>query len=402
MSARGSVSFLRLPKTKAKTESSKPKTKTDEPKKKPEPPAPLKPVGDRSPDEVWNDYFSKRQPKKQDVAQVILKFHNAKKHYQVIAIIGAALRHGQGQRWMYDVLALSMKVVGRPQADINRVLSSSLDLAGGANIDNMLQGAAHFVRFRGYDLALQIYRQASRLDPTRSEPYILGLKHAQRQKNYDAIRWATTGILTTAWLGDYSRLHQQAIAAADDAYQALVKSKQLKKAKEFRQAVQAAQQRDLILKLSWNGSGDLDLFVEEPLGTVCSGSHRRTVNGGCFLHDGIGTPEGKGQQKTVSEEYVCALGMPGKYRVRIRRQHYGKIVGDRAVLTVTRGWGTPHQSVRVFSVRIPQDATAPQKMTEKIVRLSLLKGRRTAAAKILKKKTSDKTDGQAGSKKDGK
>ena len=36
--------------------------------------------------------------------------------------------------------------------------------------------------------------------------------------------------------------------------------------------VQGQQQRDLVIKLSWQGEADLDLKVKEPSGSVCSGA----------------------------------------------------------------------------------------------------------------------------------
>ncbi len=40
-----------------------------------------------------------------------------------------ALVSGQGQPWMYDVLALSMQIAGRPKADVERALLSHVDFS---------------------------------------------------------------------------------------------------------------------------------------------------------------------------------------------------------------------------------------------------------------------------------
>ncbi len=80
------------------------------------------------------------------------------------------------------------------------------------------------------------------------------------------------------------------------------------------------------------------------------------------MHDGYGP-----NQKNCYEEYVCARGVPGKYRVRIRHV-WGNIVGKRAKLTVIRYQGSENESVRSFSIPLAEH--------DSIVRLSLRNGRR--------------------------
>jgi tetratricopeptide (TPR) repeat protein len=321
----------------------------------------------KSPREIWDDYFAKRQPDPRVLSRLILELHKAKKYAHVVACIEAALAAGQGQPWMYDVLVGSMQILKRPQTEINRVLASRIDLTAG-DVDSMVYTAAYFVRLGGHDLALRLYRQASRINPTAPEPYVLGLKLARERKDYDAVKWAAAGILVTAWNRNHVELHKQAEAAAADAIRELNKAGRTKEAADLTAAMAAARKRDLVLKLEWAGAGDLDLLVEEPPGTICSAAGPQTVNGGVLLHDGFGP-----QQANCYEEYVCAMGRPGKYRVRIRHV-YGKIVGKRAVLTVIRNLGTADESVRRFPVQLGR--------TDRIIRLSLPEGRRTALAVV--------------------
>lgn len=285
----------------------------------------------------------------------------------MVAAIEAALAAGQGQPWMYDVLAGSMRIIGRPQDEINRVLASSIDFTAG-DVNSMMYTAAHFVRYGDNHLALRLYRQASRVAPARPEPYVLGLRLARLEKDYDAVRWAATGILTTAWMPGHKRLHRQAENAAADAVQQLKRAGKNDAAQAFEQAMAEARKRDLLLKLEWSGPGDLDLIVEEPPGTVCSVTRPQTANGGVHVHDGFGP-----NQKNTFEEYVCAMGMPGKYRVRVRHV-FGDVVGKRATLTVVRGLGTGYESVRTFPVKLSRQ--------DRIVRISLPRGRRTALAAV--------------------
>jgi hypothetical protein len=291
--------------------------------------------------------------------------HTAGEHEHVIAAIEAALIHGQSQPWMYEVLALSMEIAGRPRDEIERVLLSRVDFTA-ADVDSMLYSAAYLTRFGGEELALRLYRQASRLVPTRPEPYVMGLRLARKQKNYDAIGWAAAGIVTAAWTADHQQLHREAEDAVLEAEQQLRKADRGDEADALLSAMAAARVRDLVVRLTWSGEADLDLIVEEPPGTICSYQNPQSRGGGVLLHDGYGpSPD------NCYEEYVCPQGVPGNYRVRIRHV-WGNLVGQRAQLTVTRYLGTPDETVRTYPIVFDE--------REKVIRLALQNGRRTELA----------------------
>lgn len=298
----------------------------------------------------------------------MLRLHNAKQHEHVIACIGAALVNDQGQPWMYEVLALSMEIAGRPKEDVERAVYSAVDLSG-LSFQNVMMSAAYLARFERDEAALHMYEQASRVVKTRPEPYVMGLKLAQKLNDYDAIQWATSGVLMYAWTKGYQSLHKEAEDAALVAEQELRKARQMEKADAMRAALQKAKQRDLALHLTWSGVGDLDLLVEEPPGSICSFSNPQTINGGVLVHDGYG-PE----QDNCYEQYICAFGMPGTYRVRIRHA-FGDIVGKRAKLTIIRYQGTDQETKRELTVQLGEE--------DQIVRLSLEHGRREDLAYVI-------------------
>ncbi|MEX0704245.1 MAG: hypothetical protein WD069_19250 [Planctomycetales bacterium] len=319
----------------------------------------------RAPREIWNDYFAKRRPDPEVVRNLVLRLHEEDRHAHVIAAIEAALVHGQSQPWMYDVLAVSMKLDDRPAEDVERALFSRLDFTV-ADVPSMIYSAAYLRRFEADDAALRMYRQASVLDPTSPHPYVLGLTIAREKKDHDAVRWAVAGILTSVWTKDRDRLHREAQDAAAESRKELLAAGRAAEAEALDRAVREALQRDLVLRLTWSGSGDLDLSVEEPPGTVCSFLEPRTRGGGAYLHDGFG-PE----QANCYEHYVCARAVSGSYRVRIDYKG-GEIVGQRAQLEVVRHQGSERESVRKLTV--------PLDRPDKIVRLTLKDGRRTEFA----------------------
>ena len=311
---------------------------------------------------LWDDYFEKRTPSPVDIRNLVVQLNEAQKFEHVIAVIESAIRHDQVQPWMFPVLATTMKIVGRPPEAIERVLLSQVDY-GGKDVSSMVYSGAYLTRFGAERQALKMYQQASLVAPARPEPYIMGLRLARKLKDYDAVEWAAAGILTNAWTPDYRTLHQNAINAVRDSMQELTNAGKVERAEQMEIAMAEARKRDLALKLTWSGEGDVDLIVEEPWGTICSSTTPQTAGGGAFVHDGAG-PE----QKNSYDAYVCAEAVPGFYRVRIRHI-WGTIVGKRAKLEVIRYRGSANETRKSYTVVLGQE--------DAVVRISLKEGRRS-------------------------
>ncbi|MFN0197638.1 MAG: hypothetical protein ACKVT0_12915 [Planctomycetaceae bacterium] len=318
----------------------------------------------QAPAEIWADYFSKRTPDPNVVRELILKLHQTGRHEHVIAAIEASILNNQSQPWMYEVLALSMEISGRPQAEVERVLLSQVDFTA-ADVPSMIFSAAYLNRLGADERALKMYKQSSRLDPTRSEPYILGLKLARQLKDWESVGWGAAGILETAWVHpDFQDLMQKAEDAAVEAQQGLEATGDAEVLKTLQTRMAEARRQDLVVKLDWSGKGDVDLIIEEPKGTVCSFQDRLTSGGGVLVHDGYG-PE----QTKCHEDYVCMRAWPGTYRIHVRHVS-GEIVGKRAKLTVIRNQGTDAATTKTFSAALSTE--------DQIFRIEVPDGRRTA------------------------
>jgi hypothetical protein len=294
------------------------------------------------------------------VLDVVDRLVKAKMSDAVIACLNAAVIHGQAQPWMYTVLALEMEKAGRPHDEIERALLSTVDFSA-VNVTNILYSAAILTRFGARDRALAMYRQASSVDPTRLEPYALGLKLAREADDTDAVAWAASGILQRAWGAGHEPLHADAVATARDMEAAHRKAGDDEAADRLARAVAEALKRDLVIELSWSGKADLDLLVEEPSGAVCSAENPVTNGGGIFTHDGYG-----GDQKDCHDNYVCPQGMSGDYRVTVRHLS-GEVVGKRAVLKIIRHQGSPREIEELFTIRLSDQ--------DKVVRVTLTNGR---------------------------
>ena len=295
----------------------------------------------------------------------MLRLHAEKKYDHGIAVIESALLAGQVQPWMYDVLAVMMELAGRPKADVERALLSRLDFSA-TDVASTLFSAAYLARFGAKEHALKLYRQAAELEPTRPEPYILGLRLAREMKDQAAIGWAAAGVLQAAWTKDYEQLHREAEDAALDAERSLREAGKISQADALRDSMAQSRVHDLHVRLQWAGDGDLDLSVEEPLGTVASCEDRQSRGGGVHIHDGYGP-----DPKNCYEEYVCAIGVPGVYVIHVRRVD-GNIVGKRAQVTVVRNQGAKNESTQTFVIKLDQD--------NKAIRVAVPDGRRRQLA----------------------
>lgn len=305
-------------------------------------------MGTESPDDAWYRRFSAKKFPPTDVIRTVGKLHAAGRHDENVALMKAAIATGQSQPWMYDVLPMSMKLAGRPQKEIERALLSRVDFTT-TDVSSLLYSAALLNRLEGQQLALALYRQAAKIDPTRPEPYALAMKVARREHNVDATEWACTGILTHVWTKDFQARHDAARDAAADTESELFKAGKLKRLEEFKAAIAEAERRDLKIRVEWSGDGDLDLTVKEPLGTACSVGQPQTASGGHYIHDGFGP-----RQENCYEEYVCVEAASGMYELQIDYVD-GRIVGKRCVVTIVSHSGSRDQRVsrRVVSLEGP-------------------------------------------------
>lgn len=285
------------------------------------------------PDEFWYRHFEAKKYSSTDVTRLVESLHAESKHDHVVAVIKAAMSNGQSQPWMYDVLPLSMKLAGRPEKEIERAMLSRVDFTT-TDVSSLLYSGAVLTRLDGKKQALDLYRQAAKIDPTRPEPYVLGLKLAREQHDVDAVEWACAGILAHVWTKDFQSRHQLAEDAVEDMARELTKAGQTERLKRFRATIADASRRDLHVRMEWSGDGDLELSVKEPLGTVCSVVEPKTASGGIHIHDGFGP-----NSKNCYEEYVCVQAASGKYEFQIDFLS-GNIVGKRCLMTITSHSGS--------------------------------------------------------------
>lgn len=306
--------------------------------------------------------FSKNRVSDEAVRRTVLRLTTLGEHEHVIHLIQAALINGQSQPWMYEVLADSMTFAGRPKSEVQRVVLSLTDF-GTANLESMMISGAYLTRFGREEAALRMYRQASRMAPERPEPYILGLRLARKLKSPEDVQWSATGVLEHGWTDETDALHREAENAALEAAEWLRAGDEPQAARELEAAITQARRRDIEITVTWNGTADLDLFVEEPAGTVCSFENSETISGGIHLHDGYGPVA-----DNCFERYVCPRAISGDYKLRIRHVA-GRVVGKRVQVQIVTHSGSKRESVERSTVQLAEE--------DAVVSFRLKEGRRT-------------------------
>ena len=312
----------------------------------------------------WKQQFEAESIEPELLRELVNELITSRQFEEVIACLEQAIIQAKIQPWMYEVLALSMSAAGRPKTQIERVLLSSQDLVA-TDADSMMMLAAYLTKFDQDDRALELYRQAAHLAPHRPEPFLQAMAVARRTRNAEAIVWSAPEVLAYAWGSDREALRREAEQASADAMQQLIKVGKISKAIDLQNGMQAARQLDLVVRLDWNGPGDLDLLIEEPTGSKCSMDNPSTSSGGIFVHDGFGP-----NQARCYDEYLCPKAISGDYVAHVRHV-WGDIVGKRARLTITRGKNSPREQLEIQSVLLGR--------TDQKIRFSLAKGSRLEA-----------------------
>jgi hypothetical protein len=283
----------------------------------------------KSADEFWNAYFSGQQADQAAVRETVRQLIGKKQLDQVIALIHAALRHGQPQSWMYESLGIAMELDGRSKKEIERAVMSAADFS--SSVDELMYIAQYLSRLGLDRRAMLLYQQVAKIEPLRSEAYALGLRAAERCEDVAGIRWATLGILSQAWPTELAEIELTASRIAKATLEQLAKEGNTEERDAYLKQLQEAVVRDCVVRVSWTGDADVDVSVEEPSGTICSVSEPRTAGGGVKLGDAYVTDNESAE--AVSEEYVCPKGFAGKYRVNIRKV-WGEVAAGKVTVDV--------------------------------------------------------------------
>ncbi len=313
---------------------------------------------------AWDQVLSQESLTNNQIADAVAWLHD-KKHYEAaVEGLQSAIRNDRSAPWIYDVLALEMKLAGRSSKDIARVLESRIDFST-SDVQQMLITAALLSRFEAWNEAIAICREATELNPEVPQVWLLGRSIADKSKQVDAQVFFRCGILTYDWGTDFESHHEEARKVVNELCQDLEKQGQKEQATTFRKQLADANTRDLSVNLMWVGDADLDLAVVEPGGEKCSRKQKLTMNRGRLVRE-----DSPGDSATAKhmETYVCQTAPSGEYELRVQFV-LGKAVSGTAVLEIIQHAGTPAEKRTAKTVALGKE--------DAVVKVTLDGGRKT-------------------------
>jgi len=198
-----------------------------------------------------------------------------------------------------------------------------------------LRASKAMAEHKMYDRALAYCRQAAILDPGTASAYEDALVYADLGKDMNSMEWAARNLLRRDWPSDNKDLHGKAQDRLKTLLSGMQQDNRRGDAERMVSKVLKSQQRDLVIRLAWEGAADLDLEVKEPVGTLCSYLQRQSPGGGVLLGDRVGD--------APQESYIAAKAFSGEYQITVRRV-WGRTLGGKAVLEVIQHQGTPEET----------------------------------------------------------
>jgi hypothetical protein len=321
---------------------------------------------DLDPRRIWQDALARGVDDPGLIIAVAEYLAQHQKWDHVAEFLKANLRQGLVVRpWVYEALALALRESKAAPDEIERAEVSVVDLEP-LDTQGLLRAAQAMKELKRYDHALTFCRQAALLEPNLPYVYADTLSCARETRDVGAMEWAAGNLLQRDWPFADQDLHARAQGEADALARILAGTKDGGDAVRLRSVVTAQRERDLVIRLTWQGDADLDLKVQEPCGSVCSTLQRRTVGGGVLLGDTLADP--------ASETYVAAQALAGEYQITVEGI-WGQPLGNRARLEVIQHQGTPRQSLKL--VNLDLRAKDGNRLT-----IRLESGRRTDLASV--------------------
>lgn len=310
----------------------------------------------------WLDFYrshddrTKFQSASEGLREKIGRLNAHKKFRDVRAIlIGYLTYHPkEAEPWMYEALALSIKMNKGSDDDVKKALGYAADLAVRSRNPNHLVSVADQLMLLGYlDRVGPLLDQAADLVPHRAEPLIMSINLAQKTKDPKRMGDSVAKLLSLGWPGYDEAIRRDARKQVETLAKALREDGRGDDADALLARLPDAEARDLFIRLSWLGEADLDLIIDEPLGATAKLGAPRTVFGGSLVKNGYG--------KHPEEVYVCPQGFDGEYTIRV-----DTVANDlknpalKATLEVITHEGTPEEHKETHTIVIPSNGKAPE------------------------------------------
>ncbi len=241
----------------------------------------------------------------------------------VSEFLKADLRQGIVVRpWVYKSLAIALRESQGSADEIERAEMSSAELEP-MDAQGFLDASRAMAADKRYDRALAFCKQAAALEPNTPYAYNEALLYAESAQDVPDMEWAAGHLLSQDWPVGNKQLQGDAMQKAETLAHTLESENRKGDGQKLMDSVTGHRQRDLVIKLTWQGEADLDLKVKEPTGSVCWVLNPQTVGGGTLTGDAQSDPN--------SETYQAAEAFNGDYEVTVDRV-WGRPLSGRAQL----------------------------------------------------------------------
>lgn len=302
----------------------------------------------------WDSLFLSQSESPADavILETVVLLHERRQFEAAVEGLQSAIRNNHAAAWMYDVLAIEMKLAGRPAGEIARVLDSRTDFAT-SDIGQMLVTAALMSRFEAWDQAFRVCQEASELNPESPDVWMLSRSISDKSGSRDFRTWSRCGILKHVWTSDFEALHAEAKQVLESLAAECDRNNQSAAGQEIRKAAAEAQAIDLQIFLRWVGAADLDLMITEPDGQVCDFRQRMTRNSGRLIREAsVGDQRKSGVRH--EEHYVCHSALAGEYRITTRFV-LGKVPSGTAQLEIIHHAGSSNETRIVQTITLGRE-----------------------------------------------
>ena len=316
------------------------------------------------PNAAWDAYFKANKPSSKELRATVRFMAKKQRHEEVVALINGAIRNNQGDSsFMFEALGLSMQILGRPNSEVERAIMSAVDLSD--NLQDAMIAAMYMSNNGMIDRSLRVLEDLSKANTSATQPYEVGLSIAERHNNIRGLQWTSKAVLSREW-PDNPELAKRARYAAAVVKTALKKAGKVEELTAFENEIAATRHRDCFIEVSWTGDADIDIYVEEPGGTICSRLNPRTTAGGVYYGDVYSI--GKSNSGLMKEQYVLPKGFSGDYRVIVRRM-MGEVTSGKVNVAIHNHYQSEMEASLQKSVKLDSKGC--------IVLFKLDNGRRT-------------------------
>ncbi len=329
-------------------------------------------------DQKWDDYFlakapkapepvgegsdeereAKREEQQSEYREALYNFQmefvkqvndlmKSQRFDEAAAALKAALRADMAAGWMYEALAIALMQADAPQEEVERAILSAAEFAD--DPVTILGVAGYLETIGSTKKALELYREVSKYDPARPEPYIRALALAQEAGDEDAQKWVTVGIASGAWEGRLeSDVWEAGSRLAEELMAKMEKEGRTEELAEYQRELTEALVRDLVIEVRWTGDAEIDLSVKEPVNTVCWFGQPRTGAGGILRTEAVTASTLEDQHEGERcKVYTCPMAFTGNYDVIVRRS-WGELPQGKVTVNIISGIGTENEKVATY------------------------------------------------------